>query len=51
LVAIALTMALALFILAAFTLILIAPALASRIAAWFGLAPTVTLVWRIVRWP
>ena len=51
LVAIVLTMVLALFILAALTFILIGPGLASRIAAWFGLSPMVALIWRILRWP
>jgi membrane protein len=49
--AIVLTMSLAFFILVALALILIGPSLASRIAEWFGLAPTVALVWRFVRWP
>jgi membrane protein len=51
LVAVTLTVGLALFILVALTFILIGPALASRIAAWFGLAPTVALVWQVIRWP
>jgi membrane protein len=51
LVAIILTIVLALFILVALTLVLIGPSLASRIAEWFGLAPMVGLIWRIIRWP
>jgi membrane protein len=50
-IAIALTTALALFTLVALTFVLIGPAVASRAAAWFGLAPAVALVWQMIRWP
>jgi membrane protein len=49
--AVVLTIILAFFMLVALMLILIGPALASRIAAWFGLAPAVALAWRLIRWP
>jgi membrane protein len=51
LVAIVLTVALSVFILIALTFVLIGPALALRIAEWFGFAPTVAIVWQIVRVP
>jgi membrane protein len=50
-VAIALTVALALFTLVALVFVLIGPTVASRAAAWFGLAPAVALVWQMIRWP
>jgi membrane protein len=49
--AITLTLSLAVFVLVALTLMLIGPEWASRIAEWFGLAPVVALVWQILRWP
>lgn len=49
--AITLTLALAVFALVALAFVLIGPSLASRAAAWFGLAPAVTLVWQLIRWP
>ena len=51
LLAIVLTGTLAVFILLTLALILIGPALASRIAAWFGLAPAILVAWRLIRWP
>lgn len=51
LVAIALTLALSLFIVAALTFVMIGPDLAQRVAAWFGLADVFALLWSIVRWP
>jgi membrane protein len=51
LVAIALTIVLAVFTLVAFAFVLVGPALASRIAAWLGLAPAVAFVWQLIRWP
>lgn len=50
-VAIVLTVALALFTSVALALALIGPAVASRAAAWFGLAPAVVLIWELIRWP
>jgi membrane protein len=50
-VAIALTMALAVFTLIAVAFVLIGPSMASRVAGWFGLAPAFALVWQLIRWP
>ena len=50
-VAIALTMTLAAFTLLALAFVLIGPSLASRVAAWFGLAPAVAVIWQLIRWP
>jgi membrane protein len=49
--AIVLTVALAIFTSIALALVLIGPAVASRAAAWFGLAPAVVLIWQLIRWP
>jgi membrane protein len=51
LVAIGLTLALALFIICSFVLVLIGPDLAVRIADWLGLARIVAVVWSVARWP
>ncbi|HUE87266.1 MAG TPA: YihY/virulence factor BrkB family protein [Vicinamibacterales bacterium] len=51
LLAIALTIGLAFFILVATTLVLVGPDLAARIASWVDLAPVVTTVWALLRWP
>ena len=51
LVAIVLTVALALFIIVSLAFILIGPAMASRAAEWLRLAPVVALMWGLVRWP
>jgi membrane protein len=51
LVAIVLTIALALFIIVSLALILVGPDMASRGAEWLRLAPVVALVWGLVRWP
>jgi membrane protein len=51
LVAIVLTIALALFIIVSLALILVGPPMASRGAEWLRLAPVVALVWGLVRWP
>lgn len=51
LVAIALTIALALFTLVSLALVLIGPDLAARGAEWLRLAPAVSIVWAIARWP
>jgi membrane protein len=50
-VAIALTMSLAVFTLIALAFVLIGPAMASRLADWFGLAPAFAVVWQLIRWP
>ena len=50
-VAVSLTVALAVFIIGALTLVLIGPTLASRVADWLGLEPVVALMWALIRWP
>lgn len=51
LVAIALTVALALFIVVSFTLVLIGPSVAFRIADWLRLGPVAAVLWTLLRWP
>ena len=51
LVAMALTIVLALFTLVTLAFVLIGPTMASRAAAWFGLAPAVAFAWQLIRWP
>ena len=51
LVAILLTIGLALFILVAFTLVVAGPELASGIAGWFGLSQVFAWTWSVVQWP
>ncbi|HXG86778.1 MAG TPA: YihY/virulence factor BrkB family protein [Vicinamibacterales bacterium] len=51
LVALGLTVSLAAFIVLAFGLILVGPAMAERLAATMGLGPTFVLIWKIVQWP
>jgi membrane protein len=51
LVAMLLTVALALFIIVAMTLILVGPAMAFRLANWLGLGSAVALLWALIRWP
>jgi len=50
-VAIALTVALALFIVMSLAFVLAGPSVALRVADWFRLAPAFALLWAIVRWP
>jgi membrane protein len=51
LVAIALTVALALFLLTAFVMVLLGPELMTALADRLGLAPAVQVAWRLLRWP
>ena len=51
LVAIGLTVALALFIVLSLVLVLVGPPLAFRIADWLRLEPVVPLLWTVLRWP
>jgi len=51
LLAMLLTVALALFIIMALALVLVGPTMALRIANWFGFGFAVALVWTLVRWP
>lgn len=50
-VAIALTVALALFIVTSLLLVLVGPGFASLMAGWVGLGPAFSLFWAIARWP
>lgn len=50
LVAVALSIALAVFIVLSFALILLGPDLTSRVAAWLGLRPIVSFAWNLARW-
>ena len=51
LIAIALTIALAFFILVSMTLVVAGPALAERIADSMGLGPAFEWAWKILQWP
>ena len=51
LIAIALTLGLALFILVSMTLIIGGPTLAERIASYFQLGPVFEWTWKILQWP
>jgi membrane protein len=51
LLAVLLTVALALFIIVALTLVLVGPSMAFRLAAWFDLGSAIALLWTVIRWP
>jgi membrane protein len=51
LLAMLLTVALALFIIIALTLVLVGPTMAFRLANWLGLGSAVALLWALIRWP
>jgi membrane protein len=51
LVAIVLTVGLALFTIVALALVMIGPSLAARAAEWLGLGSSVGVVWVLIRWP
>ena len=51
LVAIGLTIALAVFVLLSFTIIVAGPNFGHYIASWIGLGDAFDLAWRVVRWP
>jgi membrane protein len=51
LTAIALTIALAVFIVASTVLVVAGPALADRVAAWFHLGAAFAWTWKILQWP
>ena len=50
-IAIGLTIALVIFIIAADTLVLVGPEAAGRVARWVGAEPVVALMWTAIRWP
>ena len=51
LVALGLTVSLALFIVISFTLVLVGPTLAEKAAAWAHMGPAFTWSWTILQWP
>jgi membrane protein len=51
LIALGLTVALAVFIVSSFALVLVGPVFAEKIAAWAHLGPAFALTWKIVQWP
>jgi membrane protein len=51
LLAMLLTVALALFVIIALTLVLVGPAMAFSLANWLGLGSAVALLWALIRWP
>ncbi|MEO8256237.1 MAG: YihY/virulence factor BrkB family protein [Acidobacteriota bacterium] len=51
LTAIGLTLALAVFIVLAFVLLLVGPTLAETVASWFYLGPAFVWSWKILQWP
>ncbi len=51
LIALGLTVALAVFIVISFALVLVGPALAQRVAAWAHMGAAFALAWTILQWP
>lgn len=51
LVAIALTVGVAVFVVVAFGLIMVGPTLADRVASSIGLGPAFALAWKVLQWP
>lgn len=51
LLALALTMVLALFIIVSLTMVLVGPDAAARAAGWIGAGPTALMLWSVFRWP
>jgi membrane protein len=51
LVAVALTVALAVFIIVSLVLVLVGPPLAFRIADWLRMGPAAAMLWAMLRWP
>jgi membrane protein len=49
--ALGLTIALAIFILLSFALVLVGPTLAEKVAAWMHLGPVFEWTWKILQWP
>jgi membrane protein len=50
-VALGLTIALAVFIVFSFSMVLVGPTLAEKVATWFHLGPVFEWTWKIVQWP
>ena len=51
LLALGLTLALALFIVISFALVLVGPTLAERVAVWLHVGPAFAWTWKIMQWP
>jgi len=51
LIALSLTITLALFIVVAFALVVVGPLMAEKVAAWFHLGPAFEWSWKILQWP
>ena len=51
LMAVGLTVALAIFIVASLTLVLVGPTLAEKVAVWAHMGPAFAWTWKIVQWP
>jgi membrane protein len=51
LVAVGLTIALAIFIVVSFALVLVGPTLAEKVAVWMHMGPAFTWAWKILQWP
>jgi len=51
LIAIGLTVAIGIFLVISFALVMIGPTLAEKVAAWFYLGPAFTWTWKILQWP
>jgi membrane protein len=51
LTAISLTVAVAIFILVSFALVIVGPTLATRLADWMNLGPVFEWTWKILQWP
>ena len=51
LIALGLTVALAVFIVVSFTLVLVGPTLAEKVAAWAHMGPAFTWTWKVLQWP
>jgi membrane protein len=50
-IALTLTVALAIFIVVSFALVLVGPTLAEKVAVWFHLGPVFEWGWKILQWP
>jgi membrane protein len=51
LIALGLTLALALFIVISFALVLVGPTLAEKVAAWAHMGPAFAWTWKVLQWP
>jgi membrane protein len=50
-IAVGLTVALAIFIVVSFALVLVGPTLAEKVAVWMHLGPVFEWTWKVVQWP